>query len=231
MHKLRIIHIIVMCVLFLPVWTRGDEHDSQVWLDQSLGHDVSEKYTLLADQSLRFKQNASNFDTYTILVGLQRHALSWIEHGYYVRYQLDRVGDVSMDELRPTYDLVLKWYWGLTRWSNRSRFEYRFRESREDMFRYRNRLKLVFQEQLTVFDLKPYGAIELFLEDGEFNFGDEGISGQVGIQTESDGYIRNIEFKKERRFTKDLYLRYLRSEIPGGYFNEYILGFKFGFFF
>jgi hypothetical protein len=53
----------------------------------------------------------------------------------------------------------------------------------------------------------------------------------VGIQTESDGYIRNIEFKKERRFTKDLYLRYLRSEIPGGYFNEYILGIKFGFFF
>jgi len=92
-------------------------------------------------------------------------------------------------------------------------------------------LKLVFQEQLTLFDLKPYGAIELFLEEGEFNFGDEGIRGLVGIQTESDGYIRNIQYKKRRHITKDLYLAYQRSEIPGGYLNEYILSVKFGFFF
>ena len=53
----------------------------------------------------------------------------------------------------------------------------------------------------------------------------------IGIQTEPDGFIRKIELKKGRRLTSDIYLMYQQTESLDILINEYILGFKLGFFF
>jgi hypothetical protein len=208
------------------------EKDWQIWLDQSLGYDLTENSTLRADQSFRIKQDISRLETYTIQAGLQQHKWSWIEYGYYLRYMRDDVYGVAVNEIRPVFDLVLKWNWGKTRWDNRSRFEYRFRESRDDTFRYRNRQRLVLPWKLTPLDLKPYGAAELFLNPGDDTILVKNrLRAMVGIQTEPDGFIRKMELKSGRRFTSDIYLMYQQTESLNTLVNEYILGIKLGFFF
>ena len=225
MRNIGIINVFLIVVVFLPVWGIGAERDWQIWIDQSLGHDVSEHFTLRIDQSFRFRENASKLQTYMVQAGLQQHFKSWIEHGYYVRYQLDQKSDISLDEL------LLKWNWGKSRWSNRSRFEYRIFESLDNIARYRNRFKLVLPWKLTPLELKPYGSMELFFDHDELSIYNKRVRGLIGIQTESDGYIRKLELKNGQRVTSDLYLMYQRAETLNGFVDEYILGMKLGFFF
>ena len=228
----RRISILLFLLVALVVAADARESDWQVWLDQSLGYDLNENNTFRVDQSFRIRQNMSRLETYTVQVGLQQHKRSWLEHGYYIRYVRDDVYDVPVNEIRPTYDLVLKWNWGKTRWANRSRFEYRFRESRDDTFRYRNRQKLVLPWALTPLELKPYGAAEIFLNSSDDTILVKNrLRGMVGIQTEPDGFIRKMEIKGGRRFTSDLYLMYQQTESLNTLVNEYILGLKLGFFF
>jgi len=214
------------------LFSQGRENDWQVWLDQSLGYDLDEDLTIRVDQSLRFRRNASELETYTVQVGIQRHARSWIEHGFYIRYLRDRAGEIALNEIRPTYDLVLKWDWGSTRWSNRSRFEYRLREDRDNVFRYRNRLRCVLPWHLTPLKLKPYGAVEVFLNGSEESLLVRNrYRGLIGLQTEPDGFIRKIELESGRRVTSDIYLMYQETLSQDEVVNEYILGFKLGYFF
>ena len=223
---------IMFIVLILPLACMGRETDWQIWLDQTLGYDLNENNTFRVDQSFRIKQEMSRLETYTVQVGLQQHKRSWIEHGYYIRYVRDDVYSVAVNEIRPTYDLVFKWnLWG-GRWANRSRFEYRFREGRDDTFRYRNRQRLVLPWALTPMELKPYGAAEIFLNsESDTILVKNRLRATVGIQTEPDGFIRKMELKKGRRFTNDIYLMYQQTESVTGLVNEYILGLKVGFFF
>ena len=228
----RRISILLFLLVALAVAADARESDWQIWLDQSLGYDLNENNTFRVDQSFRIKKDMSRLETYTVQIGLQQHKRSWIEHGYYVRYVRDDVYSIPVNEIRPTYDLVLKWNWWGGRWANRSRFEYRFREGRDDTFRYRNRQRLVLPWALTPLELKPYGAAEIFLNPGDDTILVKNrLRGMVGIQTEPDGFIRKMEIKGGRRFTSDLYLMYQQTESLNTLVNEYILGFKLGFFF
>jgi len=204
--------------------------DWQLWLDQSLGYDATENYTIRADQSLRMKQGISGLDTYSLMLGVRMHRRSWIEHGGYFRFLREWAGNYNLNEFRPTYDLSFKWAWGKTRWVNRSRFEYRLRDERKNIFRYRIRQKLLLPGSL--FSLKAYGAAELFFNLSEKDpWSENSFRGLVGIQTEPDGFIRKIEFKSGQRAKCDLYLMYQQSESIGMVVDEYILGFKLGYFF
>ncbi len=204
--------------------------DWQLWMDQSLGYDITENYTLRADQSLRMKQDTSGLDTYSLMLGVRMHRYSWIEHGGYLRYVQERKLNTKVDEFRPTYDLSLKWSWGKTRWVNRSRFEYRIREGRDDLVRYRTRQKLILPGR--IFSLKAYGAAELFFNiTAEDPWEENRFRGLIGIQTEPDGFVRKIEFKAGRRIKSDFYLMYQQTKKFNVVTDEYVFGFKLGYFF
>jgi len=47
--------------------------------------------------------------------------------------------------------------------SNGARFEYRDRENKEDLWRYRNKVTVKFPFELTNFELQPYVAEEIFI--------------------------------------------------------------------
>ena len=226
----------VLCLflcLFLPLSATFADEDFQIWLDQTLGHDLDEFRTLRADQSFRFGDDVSQLNTYTVLFGLQVHKLSWIEQGFYLRLQQDRFEESSQNEFRPTYDLTFKWgEWGGLRWIDRSRFEYRVRESQSDRFRYRNRLKLVLPAELSPLNLKPYGGVEVFSEVGDSSvLNVTRLRGLMGIQTEADGFIRRLTLKDGRRLTLDLYLMVQRVDEDSFSENDYIIGTKAGYFF
>ena len=237
-HKLsaplrgRLLAVAALCFLFFPLSARSDG-DWQIWMDQTTGHDLDEYRTLRADQSFRFGDDVSRVNTYSILFGLQYHKESQIEHGFYLRYQRDRIkNEDDLNEFRPTYDWVLKWDWGDFRWADRSRFEYRMKDGRSDRFRYRNRLKLILPWELTPLKLKPYGAAETFFEvDSDTLLDHTRFRGLLGVQTEPDGFIRRIRLRDGRRLTFDFYLMVQRTDDGDFSVTDYIAGMKFGYFF
>ena len=208
----------------------SSDEDWQMWLNQSLGWDVTEKVTIQVNQSFRTSWGEDRLETYTVWGGVRFHSRSWLEHAYYLRYTQDRTGEENLNELRPTYDLVLKWKIWKLRWANRSRFEYRFREERDNQFRYRNRIRLVLPGELTPLDLKPYASAELFADE---DTDDENyrVRGMLGIQTEPDGFIRGLTLQSGRRLTSDIYVMIQRTEEDGAASTDYIAGLRFGYFF
>lgn len=229
---MKLYTILLVFVFLVPEALRAREKDWQIWLDQSLGIDLNENNRFRADQSFRIRQDMSERESYYFQLGLQHYRLSWVEYGGYIRYIHDDLYGQPFDELRPKFDLSLKWNWGGTRWANRSRFEYRFREEREDTLRYRNRQRIVFPGKLTPLDLKPYVAGEIFFDSSEDPIqGVNRFRTMLGVQTEPDGYIRKVSLIEGRRLTTNFYWMYQQTEKVTGLVNEYILGWKLGFFF
>jgi hypothetical protein len=237
-HKLsaplrgRLLAVAALCFLFSPLSARSDG-DWQIWMGQTTGHDLDEYRTLRVDQSFRFGNDVSQLNTYSVLFGLRTHKKPWIEHGFYLRYEKNRIKDSDdLDEFRPTYDLVLKWSQGEFRWVNRSRFEYRMKDGSSNSLRYRNRQKLILPWELTPLKLKPYGAAEVFFEvDGDTLLDQTRFRGLIGVQTEPDGFIRRIRLRDGRRLTFDLYLMAQRTDDEDFSINDYIAGMKLGYFF
>jgi hypothetical protein len=225
--------LVLLSVLLLSKASLADDgSDSQIWLEQTVGTDLTESLTLNLDQSLRYGDSLSKMNVYQLSAGLQYHKLSWIEHGGYMVFRQDRSGEENVDEWRPTYDLSLKWDWGGARWINRNRLEYRMLDGRSNRFRYRDRLMVMLPFEMTKYSLKPYVAGEWFTYfDSDTIFDSSRLRGMIGIRSEPDGFIRMIELKDGRRITWNLYLMLQRTETSTSHLNEQVLGFKVGYFF
>ena len=50
------VNLWLFLIVLLPVTGYGVEEDTQIWLDQSLGHDLTENWTYWMDQSFRFSE-------------------------------------------------------------------------------------------------------------------------------------------------------------------------------
>jgi hypothetical protein len=186
--------------------------------------------TWRANQSFRYSVDDDQLNSYHVWAGAQFHKRSWVEHAYYLRYALNREGEDNLDEWRPTFDLTFKWNWGAVRWANRSRFEYRVRENKDDVFRYRNRQKVTFPGHYTPLNMKPYGAVELLVDENADSDNHQ-FRGLLGLQTEADGFVRKHLLQHGRRLKGDAYVMVRRTERPDGSFNDYVLGLKMGYYF
>lgn len=88
----------------------------------------------------------------------------WLDVGAAFRliYEKDNSGEWKR-ESRPHLNVTLKWMLFDWRVSSRSRFEYRDRTNREDVWRYRNKFTVKFPFELTRLKLMPYAADEIFI--------------------------------------------------------------------
>lgn len=73
-------------------------------------------------------------------------------------------------ENRPHLNITLKGRLFDLGLSSRSRFEYRDRENKKDLWRYRNKVTVKFPLELTSFKLQPYLADEVFINFDEEDF-------------------------------------------------------------
>ncbi len=99
----------------------------------------------------------------------------WIDVGANYRqvFQKDSTGQWRHQENRPHLNVILRGRLSGLDLSNRSRLEYRDRENKPDVWRYRNKIELKIPVEPTQVKLQPYIADEVFIsfnaEDFEQN--------------------------------------------------------------
>ncbi|UCG57826.1 MAG: DUF2490 domain-containing protein [Phycisphaerales bacterium] len=150
-----------------------DDGDFQLWVSGGTSVDLNDDFKATLAEELRYGGNAGRLYYHHTEVGLVYGGLAdWLDLGFNYRqiFEEDSSGQWR-PENRPHLNATVKGQVSGFSVSDRSRFEYRDRENKKDMWRYRNKVTVKFPAELTCLKLKPYVAEEVFvdLDDGDYN--------------------------------------------------------------
>jgi hypothetical protein len=172
---MKIIFFIIFTVVTMSVHVSEvfADNDFQTWNNIGVTYKLDEKWRASLNGEVRLAEDSSDSIYNHIETGVQyQGATKWINYGLYYRYIQNELKDgASETEHRPHFDIKLKWnedrllkfkegVWGV---SNRLRFEYRDREIREDMWRVRNKIKVLSPNKFTKWEIRPFMSYEILL--------------------------------------------------------------------
>lgn len=145
--------------------------DFQYWNSESLTWKVNKDWSASLEEEFRFGDNSGTLYYQHSDLGATYSGLAkWLDIGINYRQIFDIKKDNWDIEHRPHLNGTVKfdlYGFGL---SNRSRFEYRIIEHKDDELRYRNKSTIKLQK-FTQFEIQPYIADEIFIDFdiGELN--------------------------------------------------------------
>lgn len=157
----------VACVLFWSgVCLAFSDGDLQYWSTADFSFEMNEDWKVNLQEELRLGNGAGNLYYHHSDVGFVYRGLGdWIDLGFNYRQVVEKDSDdTCRPENRPHLNLTLKGKLFDLLVSDRSRVEYRDRDNKDDLWRYRNKLTVKFPFTLTEFKLQPYVADEVFIE-------------------------------------------------------------------
>jgi len=112
----------------------------------------------------RYKDDMSDHYYSHLDVALSYDFLDWLEIGTNYRYISRTTDDGWRRENRPSIYAELKWSWADFEISNNNKLEYRIREGNEDIFRYKNKLKIEYPVEWTELKISPYVSEVIFCD-------------------------------------------------------------------
>lgn len=195
---MRSLHIAMNCCLSaIIVLSVGDvfaydNGDWQYWNRESIEGNINENWKVKIDVEFRFGDNCSELYHQYSEPGLAYRCAGWFNLGVNYRQIYEKKGEAWRQENRPHINATFKWRWSNFKLEDRSRLEYRVREGKDDVFRYRNRLLLKLPLKWTDLNIQPYMADEIFLdfEKGELNRNRLylGANGNLGKGLKAEAY-------------------------------------------
>jgi len=140
----------------------GADGDWQFWSNKSVSGNLND--TWKAAGEIEFRRGDDMSDHYYVHAqfGLSTKIAEDWTLGLALREVFTEASENWTQEDRPHIDLAYGWNWGDYKLKNRGRLEYRMRESRDDYFRFRNKLNVSLPIELGNF--KPYIADEIFYD-------------------------------------------------------------------
>ncbi|MHC4396513.1 MAG: DUF2490 domain-containing protein [Planctomycetota bacterium] len=168
-------YVIVAAVFVLltsGICFASDDNDFQYWSAAGFSFDLDKDWKAVVTQELRIGESAGNLYYEHTEIGLVYSGLAdWLDVGFDYRQisETDSAG-VWRDEHRPQLNVTLKGKLCGLDLADRSRLEYRDRENKTDLWRYRNKLTLKLPMELTPLKLKPYIADEIFIDLNEVGY-------------------------------------------------------------
>jgi hypothetical protein len=201
-----------ICVLFAEACRAGSTTGFQWWSTVNFRVDINNEWFAAFEEELRLGDNLCYHHSD---IGLTYEGLAdWLDVGFNFRkaYQRDSDGDWQ-EENRPHFNITVKDTFAGIKWSTRSRFEFRDRQGREDIWRYRNRLRLEMPWELTALNIKPYVSEEVLINmDGSGFSSNRLIAGGVLALT------KNVKL--------DLYYLWQATKTGSGFDDVHALGTK-----
>lgn len=151
----------------------ADDGDFQWWSTAGVSYDINKDWKVTFEEEFRLGDDGGHLYYHHSDLGfVYKGFADWIDLGFNYRqvFEKDNAGEWR-PENRPHLNITLKGKLFDLDLSDRSRFEYRDRENKKDLWRYRNKFTVKFPLELTKFKLQPYLADEVFI-----NFDEEGYN-------------------------------------------------------
>ena len=149
-----------------------DDGDFQYWSSVGFSFDINKDWKAIVAEELRMGESAGKLYLHYTDAGFVYSGLSeWFDLGFVYRQVYGRDSSGSwIEEHRMLLNATLKGNLLGIDFTDRSRFEYRDRENKDDGWRYRNKLTLKFPMELTALKLRPYIADEVFFTLDEADY-------------------------------------------------------------
>lgn len=163
---------VIIILLTSEICFATDDGDFQYWSSADVSLDIDKDWKVTFAEEFRLGDDAGHLYYHHSDIGFVYKSLAdWIDLGFNYRQVFERDSkDKWRQENRPHLNVMLKGkLFGLDL-SDRSRFEYRDRENKKDLWRYRNKVTVKFPLELTSLKLQPYLAEEVFINFDEEDF-------------------------------------------------------------
>jgi hypothetical protein len=125
---------------------------------------VIDKWEGSVISELRYNDDMSDHHYSHLETVLSYDFLDWLELGTNYRYISRSTDDGWKRENRPSIYAEFKWNWADFELSNNNKLEYRIRQADEDIFRYKNKLKIEYPVEWTALKISPYVSEVIFLD-------------------------------------------------------------------
>lgn len=150
-----------------------DDGDFQYWSSANVSLDIDKDWKITFAEEFRLGDDAGRLYYHHSDIGFVYKSLAdWIDLGFNYKQVFERTNSEGewKQENRPHLNITLKGRLFDLGLSSRSRFEYRDRENKKDLWRYRNKVTVKFPLELTSLKLQPYLADEVFINFDEEDF-------------------------------------------------------------
>lgn len=192
-----------------------DEGDFQYWSSVGVSFDINKDWEVTFEEQFKLGENAGHlYQHHSDLGFVYKGFADWIDLGF--NYRLVREKDSSdkwRQENRPHLNVTLKRKLFDLDLSSRSRLEYRDKEDKKDLWRYRNKVTLKLPLELTKLKLKPYLADEVF-----FNLDEEGYN--------KNRVYAGASFKLTKNIKGEIFYLWQSSRYDGGRKDINVIGTK-----
>jgi hypothetical protein len=179
--------IVVFFVAAVALWPArtafaSDDGDFEYWAKADVRVPVGEQWYFSFEHRLTFGDEARRLDDQqTDLAFTYTGLADWFRVGIGYKHMVERDGDRWRPERRPLLNLTARGdLFGLDV-ASRSRFEYRDREGREEVWRYRNLVTIAPPVTFTALKIRPYVADEIFVNFDEKGFNQQRLYGGIFI--------------------------------------------------
>lgn len=162
---------VVTVVLISKVCFAFDNSDFQYWSTADFSFDIDKDWKFTFQEEFRLKKSGGYLYHHHSEAGLVHKSFAdWIDLGFNYRQVFEKDSEGKWrQESRPHLNVTLKGKLLGLDVSDRSRFEYRDRENKEDVWRYRNRVTVKLPFELTELKLQPYLADKIFITFNDDN--------------------------------------------------------------
>ncbi|UCF43725.1 MAG: DUF2490 domain-containing protein [Planctomycetota bacterium] len=191
-----------------------DKSGFQYWSAAGFNFDLDKEWTVTFEEQFRLGDEGGNLYYHHSDISLVYKGFAdWLDVGAGFRKAYEDRDGTWRQENRPHISVTLKGKLGDIAVSTRSRFEYRHREQKEDVWRYRNKVTFKLPCELTELKLKPYLADEVFI-----NFNDEEYAG--------NRFYSGVAFNITKNVKADIYYLWQSSRATPGRDDIHALGTK-----
>ena len=200
-------------------WAYEDE-GFQFWATASASFDNGKKWKGKFAQEFRLGDDGGHlYYEHSDLGFTYTGVANWIDVGFNYRQIFEKDGGGEWwQENRPHFNITLKMQLFDLDLSDRSRFEYRDRENKDDLWRYRNKITVKFPLELTPLKLQPYIADDVFI-----NFDKEDFN--------KNWFYSGLSLKVSERLKGEVYYLWQSSESGGEWKDVDVLGLQMKFYF
>jgi len=170
LNKLRKIIIFSLAIAAGVVVLDGlcfayDDEGFQFWSKANISFDINKGWKCTFEEEFKLGDDGGQLYYHHSDVGfIYKRLADWIDLGFNYRQAFEKDGKGTWrSENRPHLNMTLKSKLFNLGISNRSRIEYRDREYKKDVWRYRNKTAVKLPIELTALGLQPYLADEIFI--------------------------------------------------------------------